>query len=60
MQHHLTVAVQPLPSPGAVERQLIAYARPPLNLTHWANPYAARVKAARRACVNAAREAYPC
>jgi hypothetical protein len=54
---HLDVAVQPVPDPKWLERDLVAFARPPLNLTLWANPDAAAIKSARKACVAAARAA---
>lgn len=57
MRGHLEVAVQPVPDPKQLERALVALARPPLNLTLWANPDAAAIKAARKACVAAARAA---
>jgi hypothetical protein len=57
MTANLRVGIQPVRSPKEIERQLIALACPPLNLTHWSNPDTPTIKAARRACVDAAREA---
>lgn len=57
MRGHLDVALQPVADPKQLERALVAIARPPLNLTLWANPDAAAIKAARKACVAAARAA---
>lgn len=55
MQEHLHVAVQAVADPKELEAQLIALACPPLNLTLWRNPDAPAIKAARKACVEAAR-----
>lgn len=55
MERNLMVAVQATPDPAEIERQLIALACPPLNLTGWSNPDGAAIKAARKACVAAAR-----
>ena len=57
MREHLDVAVQPIPETNDVERQLVAHACPPLNLTMWANLHAPAIKAARKACVELARAA---
>jgi hypothetical protein len=53
----LRVGIQPIASPEAIEKELIPIARPPLNLTHWPNPDGAAVKAARKRCVEEARQA---
>ena len=55
MREHLQVGVRPLSYPGDVERELVRHGQPPLNLTLWANPGAVAIKAARKACVDAAR-----
>jgi hypothetical protein len=55
MRDHLDIAVQTVADPKQLERALVALARPPLNLTLWANPDAATIRAARKACMRAAR-----
>jgi hypothetical protein len=55
MRAHLLVGVHPVDDPRALERELIGLARPPLNLTGWANSDAAEIKALRKACVEEAR-----
>jgi hypothetical protein len=55
MVANLQVAVQPVSNPKSIEKDLVALACPPLNLTHWANPDAPAIKGARAACVDAAR-----
>jgi hypothetical protein len=57
MRQHLRVAVTPLPSPNQIERELIALAQPPLNLTGWRNPHAKELKALRKQCADQARQA---
>jgi hypothetical protein len=59
MAEHLEVGVQPIPDPRAVETELIALACPPMNLTGWANPATAEIKAKRKACVALAERAEP-
>lgn len=59
MRRHLRVAVAPQPKPGNVERELIALAQAPLNLTGWTNPYAADIKARRKSCADQARRDHP-
>lgn len=59
MHEHLRVAVEPVREPAALERELIALACPPLNLTGWSNPEAATIKALRRSCVDEARRDHP-
>ena len=39
-----------------IERRLIRYCEPVLNLTHWANPQAGDIRALRAACVEDARK----
>jgi hypothetical protein len=56
MTTNLLIGAEPIDEPKLIEKQLIALACPPLNLTHWANPDAPTIKAARKACVEAARE----
>lgn len=58
MQEHLRIGVMAYPSPEAIERELIALARPPLNLTGWSNPHAVELKALRKRCADKARSAY--
>jgi hypothetical protein len=55
MREHLLVAVHPCADPDGNETDLIALACPPLNLTKWANPHAAEIKALRKACVAEAK-----
>jgi hypothetical protein len=55
MGAHLLLGVHPVDDPRALERELIALACPPLNLTGWENPDAAEIKALRKACVDEAR-----
>lgn len=55
MREHLDIAVHPVQNPQQMERDLVAAARPPLNLTLWRNPDAAAIRAARKACATAAR-----
>lgn len=55
MRENVNVAVQAVPDPGELERNLISQAQPPLNLTLWINPDAAKIKAARKSCVQMAR-----
>lgn len=57
MEIALRVGVQPIAKPKAIEKELIALACPPLNLTHWPNPDGPTIKAARKACVEEARRA---
>jgi hypothetical protein len=57
MHENLDLAVHSVANPGQLERELVVTAQPPLNLTHWSNPDAASIKAARKACVAAARMA---
>lgn len=59
MRDHLLVGVHALAEPAAIERALIALARPPLNLKGWSNPDATTVKAARKECAELARSAEP-
>ena len=55
MTAHLTV--DPITTPTAIsEVELIAQHQPVLNLTGWANPYAAEIKAARKRCATEARQ----
>jgi hypothetical protein len=55
MREHRRVAVHPCADPDGIETDLIALACPPLNLTKWANPHAAEIKALRKACVEEAK-----
>ncbi|WP_133055676.1 GIY-YIG nuclease family protein [Mycolicibacter senuensis] len=55
MQRHLDIGVYPEADPKPLERELIELAGPPLNLTHWPNPDAPLIRAARKRCVDAAR-----
>lgn len=57
MEVALRVGVQPIARPKTIEKELIALACPPLNLTYWPNPDAPTIKAARKACVEEARQA---
>ncbi len=57
MRGHLDVAVHPAADPQPLERELVVLAGPPLNLTHWPNPDARMIKAARKRCADAARNA---
>ena len=59
MLEHLRVSVVACPDPERVESELVALARPPLNLTGWSNPHAPKIKALRKACVEAARRNHP-
>jgi hypothetical protein len=59
MEKQIEVAVHPVADPKAVEKELIALACPPLNLTGWANPEAAEIKAKRKQCVELAEQAEP-
>jgi hypothetical protein len=56
MTTHLRVGVHAISDPAEIERELISLACPPLNLTGWANPAAADIKALRKACVEEARQ----
>jgi hypothetical protein len=58
MRQHLRVGICAHSEPEELERGLIALAQPPLNLTGWANPHAAELKALRKACADEARETY--
>jgi hypothetical protein len=53
----LQVSVQPIANPEAIEKNLVALACPPLNLTHWPNPEGPTIRAARKACAEEARTA---
>ena len=55
MREHLRVAVHPCTDGDAIETELIALACPPLNLTKWANPHAAEIRAKRKACAEEAK-----
>lgn len=55
MHDHLDVAVFEEADPKPLERELAVLARPPLNLTHWPNPDAPTIRAARKRCADAAR-----
>lgn len=55
MHDHLRVGAHAWSQPAAIEKELIALAQPPLNLTGWPNPRAAEIKALRKACVQEAR-----
>lgn len=55
MTTNLLIGAKRIESPQKVEKELIALACSPLNLTHWANPDGSAIKAARKACVEAAR-----
>jgi hypothetical protein len=57
MKRNLNVGVKAVAEPKQIEKKLIALACPPLNLTHWSNPDAPTIKAARKACVEMARAA---
>jgi hypothetical protein len=57
MRENLLVAVEALHGAADVERKLIGLACPPLNLTLWANPDAPAIKAARKRCVEMAKQA---
>lgn len=59
MHEHLWVGAHKWPEPAAIEKELIGLAQPPLNLTGWRNPYAAAIKALRKACVEEARRGHP-
>jgi hypothetical protein len=59
MRVHLRVGVARHPDPARVEPELIALARPPLNLTGWRNPFAPELKALRKRCADEARRACP-
>ena len=59
MLEHLRVAVEPVPQPDELERQLIELACPPLNLKGWPNPEAPTIRALRRACADEARRDQP-
>jgi hypothetical protein len=59
MHRHLRVAVAAHPEPDDIERELIACAQPPLNLTRWSNPHAVEINALRKACVEEARHDHP-
>jgi hypothetical protein len=59
MRDNLRVSVHAVVEPKAVEDELIALARPPLNLRGWANPEAIHIKALRKACVDEARRDHP-
>jgi hypothetical protein len=59
MEGQVEVAIHPVADPKAVEKELIALASPPLNLTGWANPEAAEIKAKRKHCVELAEQAAP-
>ena len=59
MHAELRVAAEPHRDPAAIERELIALACPPLNLTGWKNPNAVEIKALRKACVEEARQNFP-
>lgn len=50
------LTVDPITMPTATsERELIAHHQPLLNLTGWANPHGAEIKAARKHCAAEAR-----
>ncbi len=57
MRQHLRVAVTEHRDPEQIEVELIALARPPLNLTGWPNPYARELKTLRKRCADEARQA---
>ncbi len=59
MTRNLVVAVAPLSEPDQAEKELIALACPPLNLTGWSNPDASAIKAARKECADIARGTRP-
>lgn len=59
LREHLRVAVEAVPDPADLERQLIEFACPPLNLKGWPNPQAATIRALRKACADEARRDYP-
>ncbi|MFL0179198.1 GIY-YIG nuclease family protein [Mycobacterium sp. SMC-15] len=55
MHGHLEVAVFEEADPKSLEHELVVLAGPPLNLTHWPNPDAPMIKAARKRCTDRAR-----
>lgn len=55
MTMNLLVGIHAASDPATIEKELIHLARPPLNLTHWTNPDAPAIKAARKACAERAR-----
>jgi hypothetical protein len=55
MIENLEVSVQPEPDYKTVEKDLIRFACPVLNLTGWDNPYRAEIKALRKRCADEAR-----
>jgi hypothetical protein len=59
MRSHLRVGIAAVDSPETVETDLILLAQPPLNLTKWANPYRAEIKALRKACADEALRNFP-
>ena len=59
MHRHLGVAVEAVPGPAELERQLIELACPPLNLQRWPNREAATIRALRKACADEARRDHP-
>jgi hypothetical protein len=59
MLQHLRVGVAEHPAPDTIETALIVVGEPPLNLTKWANPHRATIKALRSECVAEARRNHP-
>jgi hypothetical protein len=59
MRSHLRVGIAAVDDPEAVETELILLGQPPLNLTKWANPHRAEIKALRKACVDEASRRFP-
>jgi hypothetical protein len=59
MTETLEVSVQPAPDYAALEKALIRFACPVLNLTGWPNPYRAEIKALRKKCADEARRRRP-
>jgi len=59
MARHLRVALLEHPDGGQAEGDLVALARPPLNLAGWANPHGPLIRAMRQACADEARREFP-
>lgn len=55
MHECLHVAVEAVEEPAQLERELIALACPPLNLTGWPNPEGTTIKTLRKTCADEAR-----
>lgn len=59
MARSLRIGVHELDDPREHERDLIAAAWPPLNLTGWANPERALIRELRKICADEARRQHP-